>query len=88
MKHTPIKSGSTNTTLPRKRNRLSKIIEEFDRSNFDVYKVYLEPGEYTNLRSAQTSCWHAIDRLHRTNSIKVKTFGDELCVYLIKRGAR
>ena len=84
MKITPIELNQINPEIAAKRKKVQKIVEEFDRSMFDAYKVSLDPGEYTNMHSAYSSFHQAIIRLHRSKSIQVRTSSVEQCVYLIR----
>lgn len=87
MKIKPISLNQINPKITRGRdkvNKLTKIIDEFDQSVHDAYKICLEPGEYSNLHSAYNSFHHAVVRMHRDKSIKVRTSSAEQCVYLIR----
>lgn len=84
MKITPIELNQINPEVTRKHKKVQKIVEEFDQSMYDAYKVNIEPGEYANLHSAY-DCFHsAVVRLHRAKSIQVRTSSAEQCVYLIR----
>lgn len=84
MKITPIKLNQINPDVTHKRKKVQRIVEEFDRSMYDAYKVSLDPGEYANLHCAY-NCFHsAVVRLHRAKSIQVRTSSAEQCVYLIR----
>lgn len=84
MKITPIELNQINPEVSHKRKKVQKIVEEFDRSMYDAYKISLDPGEYANLHCAY-NCFHtAVVRMHRAKSIQVRTSSAEQCVYLIR----
>lgn len=84
MKITPIELNQINPEISQKRKRVQKIVEEFDRSMYDAYKISLDPGEYANMHSAYNCFHHAVVHLHRGKSIQVRTSSAEQCVYLIR----
>ena len=84
MKVTPIELNQINPEVSNKHKKVQKIVEDFDQSLFDAYKVTLDPGEYKNMHSAYSSFHAAVVRLHREKSIQVRTSAAEGCVYLIR----
>lgn len=84
MKITPIQLDQVNPAVTSKRHKIQKIIDEFDQSMYDAYKISLDPGEYATLHSAYDCFHHAIVRIHRDKSIQVRTSSAEQCVYLIR----
>lgn len=84
MKITPIEFNQINPEVSHKHKKVQKIVEEFDRSMYDAYKISLDPDEYANLHCAY-NCFHAaVVRMHRDKSIQVRTSSAEQCVYLIR----
>lgn len=84
MKITPLQFNQLNPSVTNKRKRVQKIVEDFDQSMYDAYKISLDSGEYSNLHTAYSSFHQAVTRLHREKSIQVRTSAAENCVYLIR----
>lgn len=84
MQITPIELSQINPEVSQKRKKVQKIVEEFDQSMYDAYKISLDPGEYANMHSAYSCFHHAVVQLRREKSIQVRTSAAERCVYLIR----
>lgn len=83
MKATPIKLNQINPEISQHRKKVQKLVEEFDQSMYEAYKISLDPGEYKSMHGAYSSFHTAVVRMHRDKSIQVRTSSAEQCVYLI-----
>lgn len=60
--------------------KLQIVLDEFTQSNDLAVRLVIHPGEYANLRSAQSSYMRAIRRLHYPIAVRTLNGG----LYLIK----
>lgn len=63
-----------------KPGKLQTILQEFVNTDAPIVEIQLEPGEYVNVRSAQTCLSQAIKRM----GLGVRTCTNEGHLYLVK----